>query len=159
MHRMTIPSELAKRITCTSATAISARNPLREELAEQIAEFEKNGGQIKEIPRGVGTYAKGEAPPPANMAICRSNERQIASKVLLKHSANDHTECGKYLNQTAAATRLGICPTYFSVMQRRGTLKINVKKTIGRVKYYAASDVAELGRYQFQRSLRDNNTA
>lgn len=159
MHRMTLPSELAKRLSCTSATAISARNPLREELAEQIAEFKKNGGQIQEIPRGLGTYGNGEVAlnqtPGASIAVCRPNNRVLAGKVCLprkpkkeKKVKRDETEGGKYVNQTQAAAMMGIHSSYFACMRQRDMINIEIKKTVACVHYFLTSDIAALGKYQ-----------
>jgi|SRR5690554_2184960 len=115
MQRIDITSELIHRLSSKQGRSVSSRNQLREELQQQIEEYERNGGIINEIPTGLGSGKDAivSDQPGEGFAISRPTNSQVDGQ---------YYDRNIYLSSTEAARFLGMSRSALSYKVRAGTL-------------------------------------
>lgn len=130
-------SEITRRFHYTSPAKPAQEKLTSDKLAAQIAEFEKQGGSIKQIPTGVGAVSSGAvivSEETHSMAVPRNSQRNAKTTTSSNNPNMTLREAAQYLGKS-----------HNFVLNRiaKGTLK--AKKISGcRAHFVSREEVAQL---------------
>ena len=113
-------AEFERRFSCASDQKNDKPKTSSADIAQQIAEFQRKGGAIKEIPQGVGNLGAGiviVGEAPESMGTPRP------AKSARKTRANTADE-SPFINLKDAAKALGITPSSITRKIQKGDLAL-----------------------------------
>lgn len=144
MHPHEKPAEFQRRFSRMDFRSSNVNKSHSEQIAEQIAEFERKGGTINTIPTGFGAHQAGQvvvSDEPDGMALPRPNKKQ--KKTALKPRSKPVFEAG-LICLSDAAKILGISANTAFYWAQQGKLKVVHSAQNSRAKLVRESDVRAL---------------
>lgn len=133
--------EFTHRLRSNNSERITNRNASNE-IAQQIAEFERNGGSVKQIPAGISALMPGEIACGHGAEFMATPRKSQTAKKAAKERATLKKSYPNLVSLTEAANMLGISHNAARGWVKRGILKFTTQETESkREKYFDKSHI------------------